>query len=105
MDSVTRALLKEFVDEHGLQDLEPNKQFEHFAAFSLISARHSDDFETDDLVTQDGADLNIDAFAIKVNGHLAIDADTVDDLLALNGVDVSSLLYRQSRPAVLMVRQ
>ncbi|KQO75292.1 hypothetical protein ASF29_12825 [Rhizobium sp. Leaf262] len=85
MDSVTEALVKDFVEINALTGLSPDKQFEHFAAFSVLSSRSSEDFETADLVAGDGQDLNVDAFAVKVNGRIATDADFIDDVLGLNG--------------------
>lgn len=85
MDSVTQALVKDFVESHALTALPADKQFEHFAAYSVISSHYTEEFETSDLVVGDGQDLNVDAFAVKVNGRLANDADYIDDVLALNG--------------------
>jgi hypothetical protein len=95
MDSVTRALMNDFAVENGLAGLDQSKKFEHFAAYSVVSARHTDDFETDDLVVGDGGDLNVDAFAVKVNGRIATDPDTVKDLLDLNGyLDVEFMIIQ-----------
>jgi hypothetical protein len=85
MDSVTQALVRDFVESHALTGLPADKQFEHFAAYSVISSHYTEEFETSDLVVGDGQDLNVDAFAVKVNGRLADDADYIDDVLALNG--------------------
>jgi len=95
MDSVTQALLKDFVEINSLTDLPTDKQFEHFAAFSVVSSRYTEEFDTTDLVAGDGQDLNVDAFAVKVNGRLANDADYVDDVLALNGyLDVEFIIIQ-----------
>lgn len=95
MDSVTQALLKDFVESNSLTDLPTDKQFEHFAAFSVVSSRYTEEFDTTDLVAGDGQDLNVDAFAVKVNGRLANDADYVDDVLALNGyLDVEFIIIQ-----------
>lgn len=85
MDSVTQALVKDFVESHALTSLPNDKQFEHFAAYSVISSHYTEEVDTSDLVVGDGQDLNVDAFAVKVNGRLADDADYIDDVLALNG--------------------
>jgi len=95
MDTVTRSLVKEFTESHNLSKLSESKKFEHFATYSILSSRFPDKVETEDLVTGDGADLNIDAFAVKVNGSLVDDADVVDDLLELNGtLDVEFLVIQ-----------
>lgn len=85
MDSVTQALMKDFCEANELTSLPSDKQFEHFAAYSVISSRYTEEFDTSDLVVGDGQDLNVDAFAVMVNGRLANDADYIDDVLAMNG--------------------
>ncbi|MFW7270277.1 AIPR family protein [Gluconacetobacter sp. Hr-1-5] len=85
MDSVTQALVKDFVESHALTGLSADKQFEHFAAYSVVSSHYTGEFEASDLVVGDGQDLNVDAFAVKVNGRIADDADYINDVLALNG--------------------
>lgn len=85
MDSVTQALIRDFSESNELTGLSGDKQFEHFAAYSVVSSRYTEDFDTGDLVAGDGQDLNVDAFAVKVNGRLANDADYIDDVLDLNG--------------------
>lgn len=95
MDSVTQALMKDFVESNSLVELPADKQFEHFAAYSVVSSRYAEEFDTTDLVAGDGQDLNVDAFAVKVNGRLANDADYVDDVLAMNGyLDVEFIIVQ-----------
>ncbi len=85
MDSVTQALIKDFCEINELTGLPSDKQFEHFAAYSVVSSRYTEDFDTGELVVGDGQDLNVDAFAVMVNGRLANDAEYIDDVLAMNG--------------------
>lgn len=85
MDSVTQSLLGEFTQANDLSNLPQDKRFEHFAAFCAISSRYNDEFDTYDLVAGEGNDLNVDAFAVKVNGRIADDADFIDDVLSLSG--------------------
>ncbi len=95
MDSVTQALIKDFADSNGLSGLPADKQFEHFATYSVVSSRYTEDFDTSDLVAGDGQDLNVDAFAVKVNGRLAYDADYIDDVLEMNGyLDVEFVIMQ-----------
>lgn len=84
MDPVTQALMNEFATENNINQYSDAKKFEHFCAFSIVSSHHSDDFETDELVSGAGADLGVDAFAVKVNGRLAYDVDHITDLLEIN---------------------
>ena len=85
MDFVTQALIKDFVESNELTHLPEDKKFEHFATYSVVSSRFTEEFDTSDLVVGDGQDLNVDAFTVMVNGRLANDADYIDDVLALNG--------------------
>ncbi|MCY6380530.1 AIPR family protein [Hoeflea prorocentri] len=95
MDSVTRSLVKEFSDSNNFSELGAGKQFEHFAAFSILFARFPDEIATEEHVVGDGGDLNIDAYAVKVNGRLVLDAENVDDLLELNGsLDVEFIIIQ-----------
>ena len=97
MDSVTLALMNDFADLNGLSSAPPDKQFEHFAAYSVVSSRYAEDFDTTELVAGDGSDLNVDAFAVKVNGRLANDADYVDDVIALNGYFDAEFIIIQAK--------
>ncbi len=100
MDPITKALLTEFVADNGMLSLDEDEQFERFAAFSVLSSRYADDFDTEDLIAGGGQDLGIDAFAVIVNGRLVEDAQGVDDLLALNGyLDVEFVIVQAKRSA------
>lgn len=95
MDSVTQALVLDFAESNDLKTMPDDKKFEHFAAYSVISSRYSEEFDTIDLVAGDGQDLNVDAFAVKVNGRIANDADFIDDVLQLNGyLDVEFIIVQ-----------
>ena len=85
MDPVTRAMMEEFAAACGIEDFPDNKKFEHFAAYCIVSSRYNEEFDTSDLVSGEGQDLNVDAFAIKVNGRIANDAQFIEDILATNG--------------------
>ena len=95
MDTITRALLNEFSSTNGTASLSEDKQFEHFASFCVLSSKYNDDFDTADVVAGEGGDLNIDGFAIKVNGRLADDVQFIDDVLELNGyLDVEFIVIQ-----------
>ena len=98
MDSVTRALMNEFAAASGIASLPDDKKFEHFSAFTVVSSHHSDDFDTAELIAGDGQDLNVDAFAVKINGRIADDAEFIDDVLNLNGyLDVESIIVQAKK--------
>ncbi|MCZ7854248.1 AIPR family protein [Agrobacterium salinitolerans] len=95
MDSVTQALMEEFATANSLVDLPKDKKFEYFAAYCLVSSRYNEEFDVQDLIAGDGADLNVDAFAVKVNGRLADDADFIKDVIDLNGyLDVEFIIVQ-----------
>ena len=47
MDPVTRALMKEYAIENDIEELSPDKIFEHFAAYSIVSSHYKDDFRSE----------------------------------------------------------
>lgn len=95
MDAVTRALMNEYAQASGISDIPESEKFEHFAAYSIISSKYADEFDASELVAGDGGDLNVDAFAVKVNGRIADDPDFVDDVLKLNGyLDVEFIVIQ-----------
>jgi len=95
MDAVTRALMNEYALASDISDLPDDKKFEHFSAYSIVSSRYNEEFDSADLVVGDGRDLNVDAFAVKVNGRIADDADFVDDVLQMNGyLDVEFIVIQ-----------
>ncbi len=95
MDTVTRAMVKEFSEENNFTGLDIGKQFEHFSAYCIFSSRFPEEIETQDHVAGDGGDLNIDAFAVKINGRLVEDADAVGEVLEMNGtLDVEFMIVQ-----------
>ncbi len=95
MDRITSALLEEFSAEHQLQSLKEDVRFEHFACFLAVYRHHSETFDTDDIVV---GDTGIDGIAIVVNGVLATDADTVEDLAERNNyLDVTFIFVQAER--------
>ncbi|MGK7663402.1 MULTISPECIES: AIPR family protein [unclassified Marinovum] len=99
MDPVTKSLVSEFCETNSLSNLDQSKKFEHFAAYSVFSSRFPELVETADLVCGDGGDLNVDAFAVKVNGRFVLDADVVSDILDLSGAMDVEFLVLQAKTA------
>jgi hypothetical protein len=98
MDPVTTALVGEFATQDEILDLPEDKQFEHFAAYSIISSRHDEEIATDDVVVGNGGDLGIDACAIIVNGRLVTDEEEIAELLNVNGyLDVEFIFIQAKR--------
>lgn len=87
--------MDEFSRATDIASLADDKRFEHFSAYCIVSSRHQEDFDTSDLVVGAGADLNVDSFAVLVNGRLAADADFVSDILEINGyLDVEFIIIQ-----------
>lgn len=97
MDPITKALLAEFVKQNELADLPEDKQFEHFAAFSAIASRYSEEFDTTDVVLGGGGDLGVDGCGIVLNGRLIDEEEEVEDILKLNGYLEAELIFVQAK--------
>ncbi|MFZ1942035.1 MAG: hypothetical protein WAU43_00355 [Acidobacteriaceae bacterium] len=80
MDKITKSLLDEFSSEHDLAALQQDEQFEHLAAFLTVHRHHGETFDTSEVVTGSGNDTGIDGIAVIVNGAIAADPETVDEL-------------------------
>lgn len=95
MDPVTQSLVTDFCESNSLTNLDASDQFEHFSAYSVFSSRFPEEIETPDSVCGDGGDLNVDAFAVKINGRFVVDAQVVDDILSMSGaMDVEFLILQ-----------
>ncbi len=66
MHRIVKAHLESFVSSFSLEADDESKQFEKFAAYSVISSRFSGSFDLDDVVTGDG-DEGIDGVAIVID--------------------------------------
>ncbi|MEX0971004.1 MAG: AIPR family protein [Paracoccaceae bacterium] len=95
MDPVTQSLITAFSEANGLTNFSASDQFEHFSSFSVFSSRFPEEIDTADVVCGDGGDLNVDAFAVKINGRFVFDAQVVDDILSMSGaMDVEFLILQ-----------
>ncbi|MGD0948643.1 MAG: AIPR family protein [Candidatus Binatia bacterium] len=98
MDLVTRNLLDAFRQEHGFpEDVDQATLFEHFANFCVASKEYSDEFEVEDLHVAGGNDLQLDGFAIVVNGVLVNSTDEVDDLAQTNKYLDAEFVFVQAK--------
>lgn len=88
MDRITERYLAEFSAEHDMGDLDEAKRFEHLSCFAIVKQHHNIHFDTEDVVTGDGAynhngndgngsDTGIDGIAILVNGSLITDVESL----------------------------
>lgn len=84
MDKITQNLLNTYVAKETLQSLPPDEQFEHFAAYSMISPLSNETLNISDIIVGGGGDAGMDSIAIFVNGALVSDPAEVDDLASKN---------------------
>ncbi|MEQ8934713.1 MAG: hypothetical protein RIE56_02845, partial [Amphiplicatus sp.] len=96
MDQITDAILAEFAKGHQIDDLPPERQFEHLAAFVTLRRHHTRTFDTDEIVVGGGGDTAIDSVAILVNGALVCDVDAVRELKERNGYIEASFVFTQA---------
>jgi hypothetical protein len=98
MDRITQSLLNEFSDSFDLTELSEDKRFEHFASYIAVRRKHSETFETMDIVVGSGADTGIDAVAIIVNGSLITDVDSFNEIAkSTSNLDVSFIFIQAER--------
>jgi hypothetical protein len=79
VDRITKSLLDEFSRDYGLDSLDEDDRFEHFASFVTVHRQHSETFDTSEIVLSDSGGLGIDAIAIIVNGNLVTDVDSFNE--------------------------
>jgi hypothetical protein len=60
MDKITGSLLKTFVEQNELGNIDEATQFEHFANYSIASKQFRGSFELDDIHSGAGGDCAID---------------------------------------------
>lgn len=99
MDRITESLLKEFSDKNGISLLSEDKRFEHFASYLVVTAEHSETFDTHDIIVRDsdgdgGSDTGLDGIAIIVNGHLITDIEELQEQSSAGYLDVSFLFIQ-----------
>lgn len=76
--------MDDFIKSQEIKEKESSKQFEMFAAYSVIEQWFADTYDLSDVVIGDGGDCGIDAMAIIVNGNMVTTKDEIDDIIELN---------------------
>lgn len=79
MDRITKSLLDEFSRDYGLNGLDEDVRFEHFATYVTVHRQYSETFDTAEIVLGKNAGMGIDSVAIVVNGNLVTDVDSFND--------------------------
>lgn len=100
MDRITKALLEEFVQQNGLQALEEDTAFEHFAGSLVTQSHYGETFSSEDISVGAGGDCGIDCISIVVNGSLVTEPEEIEDLAEANGyLDVTFVFTQAERSA------
>lgn len=95
VDRITKSLLDEFSKDFGLQRLDEDDRFEHFATYVTVHRQHSETFDTSEIVLSESGGMGIDAIAVLINGSLVLDLDTFNDFADDVGyLDVTFILFR-----------
>jgi hypothetical protein len=98
VDRITRALLKEFVEQNSLEALSEDKAFEHFCGYLVTSGHYSESFSTDEIAVGAGGDCGIDCIALIINGTLVTEPEEIADLGETNGyLDVTFVFTQAER--------
>jgi hypothetical protein len=99
MDRITNSMLRQFVTVNKLENLKESKQFEHFTAYLSVRRYYGKQFDTSDVITGNGGDTVIDAFAVLINGQLITDIDELGDFDEGGYMDVEFLFVQAERSA------
>jgi hypothetical protein len=100
VDRITASLLNEFSKNVGIEKLNEDQRFEHFATYLTASRFLTETFDTTDVVLGSGGDTGIDAVAIIVNGALVTDPELIEELAETNGfIDASFIFVQAERSA------
>lgn len=97
MDRITKQLVKDFLESQELSESAPDKDFELFSNFSVISKEYNRTFDVRTLTIGSGNDTGIDGIAIIINGFIVDDIDEVNDLIEHNGYLEVTYVFIQSK--------
>jgi hypothetical protein len=98
-NKITEALLSEHSAAFGIESMEEEDRFEHFAAYLTVKRHFSETaFDPADFIVGDGNDTGIDAIAIIVNNNLVTDVHTIQELIEINNfLDVTFVFVQAER--------
>ena len=100
MDRITSALLRDFIEEEGLQALDEDEAFERFANFCVMSQAYGETFNVEDVSVGGGEDTGLDGIAVLINGALVTTVDEIEDLQTVNGyLEVDFIFIQAKRSA------
>lgn len=84
MDRIIKSYMDSFVKSQEIKDKDESKQFEMFAAYSVIEQWYTDTYNLSDIIIGEGGDCGIDALAIIVNGNMVTSKEEIDDIIEVN---------------------
>ena len=84
MDRIIQSYMESFLNSQQIEETDQSKQFELFAAYCAVEQHYTEIFNLSDIITAEGGDCAIDAFAIIINGTMVTSIEEIDDLIELN---------------------
>ena len=97
MDRIVKNLVEDLLKSLELSSDGPDRDFEKFANYCLISKEYNKSFDLDSTCTGSGDDTGIDGLAIIVNGQLIENKEDIDFLLSSNNYLEGSYVFIQSK--------
>ena len=94
-DRILASYIKDFVQQHGLSDLDESSAFESMVGHCLISKHSPENFDPEDIIVDGAGDLGLDAIGIIVNDHIVRSKSDVDYFkTALRRLDVQFIFVQ-----------
>jgi len=97
MDRIVKNLVEDLLRSLELSSDGPEKDFEKFSNYCLISKEYNKYFDLDSTCTGSGDDTGIDGIAIIVNGQLLENKEDIDFLLSSNNYLEATYVFVQSK--------
>lgn len=97
MDRIVKNLVEDLLKSLELSSDGPEKDFEKFSNYCLISKEYNKYFDLDSTCTGAGDDTGIDGVAIIANGQLLENKEDIDFLLTSNNYLEASYIFVQSK--------
>lgn len=89
MDTITKSIFTEFIEQFNYSKLSEDDAFERFAIYSVISQHLKNDTVSKDMLENmcigGGNDWGLDGFVIIVNGRYVSTEEEIQNLLETNG--------------------
>lgn len=96
-DPITQGCIKEFVKNHGLEELKESEVFEYFSSYCIFNRDYSENSSIKDYIVSGGQDCAIDAIGIFVNDIPINTADDFDKIIERSRVNVEFCFIQAKR--------